>query len=127
MEKSLNFKKDFAKKLTEMTKLEGADKIVQQYERGLITLNDAYLSLCSLKVDLAEKASITNKAEYKDLKVGDEVLQHVDDFDMVKPQDNLLIIKEICEGHIVAFDTSIDHDIWIFEDDDLRWPEKKEA
>lgn len=42
---SLNFKRDMAKYITSIMKLENADKIINQYERGLITLNETVTCL----------------------------------------------------------------------------------
>ena len=52
MEKALNFKKDIAKYITDLMKLPKADRVINQYERGLITLNEAMRGLESNQIDI---------------------------------------------------------------------------
>ena len=59
MEKTLNFKKDIAKYINELMKLPKADRVINQYERGLITLNEA---LRNLEDNQAELMAVENKA-----------------------------------------------------------------
>ena len=59
MERALNFKKNIAKYINDLVKLPNADRIVAQYERGLITLHEA---MRCLEDNQTELMAAENKA-----------------------------------------------------------------
>ena len=63
MEKALNFKKDIASYINSLMKLPNADKVVRQYERGLITLDEALASLKDNEIDILKAENKVNRGE----------------------------------------------------------------
>lgn len=60
MEKTMNFMKDCANRLKELSRLPLADRVISQYERGLITLQEAITSLKDIEV---EQIKLQNKID----------------------------------------------------------------
>ena len=58
---SLNFKRDMAKYITSIMKLENADKIINQYERGLITLNETFTCLKDNATEISSENTIDDE------------------------------------------------------------------
>ncbi|MBE6024773.1 MAG: hypothetical protein E7231_16615 [Cellulosilyticum sp.] len=125
MHKALDFTKDIENWAKEVSKLPGARKVLNNYQRGQITLNDAYQLLCNVEM-LANMAASKEekKLSWKDLKVDDHFLWVVDEFDGYSEDE--CIVTDVFDDHLLAHNVKLDiKDIWIDNDAEIKKVEGK--
>ena len=120
MNKTLDFTKDIT-----VSKLPGARKILNNYQRGQITLNDAYQLLCNIEMlaNMSPKKE-EKKLSWKDLKVDDHFIWVVDEFDGYSEDE--CVVTDVLEDHLLAYNVKLDiKNIWIDNDAEIKEVEGK--
>ena len=62
---------------------------------------------------------------WRELKIGDKVIENIDDFDCVKPVKVHCIITKVEEDHVIATEIN-DSDLNLWIDDDTEYMFEKE-
>ena len=122
MEKTLNFTKDIANWAKNVSKYPDAKKIISAYNRGLITLFEAYNELYQIEaraISLQVKEEVNGKLKWKDLKVGDSFLWVTDDM-LDGYNESLCKVEEVFDDHLIARELKYDYTIWIDDDGDIK-------
>ncbi len=125
MNKTFDFTKDLTSWAKEVSKLPAAKKVTNNYQRGLITLNEAYQMLCNVEM-LAKMKPVKEekKLSWKDLKVGDKFIWVVDEFDGYSEDE--CVVTDVLEDHLLAYNVKLDiKDIWIDNDAEIKEVEGK--
>jgi hypothetical protein len=125
MNRTLDFTKDITSWAKEVSKLPASKKILNSYQRGQLTLNDAYQLLCNVEM-LAKMTPVKDdkKPSWKDLKIGDHFLWVVDEFDGYSEDE--CVVTDVFEDHLLAHNIELDvKDIWIDKDSDIKRMEDK--
>ncbi len=128
MKKTLDFKKDLNNWIKEVSKLPSSAKVFNQYQRGLITLEEAYNSLKDIELEAIKNSFKKQKDEekllWKDLKVGDKFLWVVDEFDGYSEDE--CVVTDVLEDHLLAYNVKLDiKNIWIDNDVEIKEVEGK--
>lgn len=128
MKKTLDFKKDLNNWIKEVSKLPSSAKVLNQYQRGLITLEEAYNSLKDIELEAIKTSFKEQKDEekllWKNLKVGDKFLWVVDEFDGYSEDE--CVVTDVLEDHLLAYNVKLDiKNIWIDNDVEIKEVEGK--
>ncbi len=118
MERTLDFIKDITRWAKKVSKLPGAEKCLNNYKRGLITLNECYNYLANLEAVMPENTIPAKKLSWRDLKVGDKFIWIVDDFDGYSEDE--CVVESIDNNGLWAKDLRIEHTIFVDDDSDIK-------
>ncbi len=122
MERSLDFIKDIANWAKKVSKYPDAKKVISSYNRGMITLHEAYNELCQIEaraISLQVKEEINGKLRWKDLNVGDNFLWVTDDR-LDGYNESLCKVEEVYDDHLIARELKYDYTVWIENDNEVK-------
>ena len=121
MKKTINFVKDITSWAKEVSGYTEANKTINAYQRGLITLDETLEALHKAELEHIKNTfkNPPKKLSWRDLKVGDKFIWIVDDFDGYS--EDVCEVKEICNNHLLAYNCTCNiPDLWIDDDANIK-------